>query len=127
MQVKCGYKSLFDLLKYHVIDYKLYKEADLIIGDEKIVISTVHKGKGLEFENVIVPECVNDVYPSWASNTIEEKEEDSRTFYVALSRAMKRLILTYHTISINKYGKTFPRSRTYFLDCIEKHLHKINV
>lgn len=127
MQIKCGNKSLSDLLKYHVLDYKLYKEADLVIGDEKIVISTVHKAKGLEFENVIVPECINDTYPSWVSNTIEEKEEDGRTFYVALSRAMKRLILTYHTISINKYGKTFPRSRTYFLGCIEKHFKKINV
>lgn len=127
MQIKCGNKIFIDLLKYHIIDYKLYKEADLVIGDEKIIISTVHKAKGLEFENVIVPECVTDVYPSWASKKDEEIKEDARTLYVALSRAMKRLIITTHSISINQYGKSFPRRKTYFINCIEKYFNQISV
>lgn len=126
MEIKCANKTLSLLLKKHVPDYKLYKEADLIIGDEKIVISTVHKAKGLEFENVIVPECVTDVYPSWASKTEEERKEDARTLYVALSRAMKRLIITTHSISVNKYGRSFPRTKTPFINCIEKYFNKIS-
>lgn len=127
MEIKCAKKTLSLLLKNHIPEYKLYKEADLIIGDEKIVISTVHKAKGLEFENVIVPECVTDVYPSWASKKEEEINEDARTLYVALSRAMKRLIITTHSISINQDGKSFPRRRTYFLNCIEKYFKRISV
>lgn len=125
MEIKCEKKTLRSLLINHIPEYKLYKEADLIIGDEKIVVSTVHKAKGLEFENVIVPECVTDVYPSWASKTKEEKKEDARTLYVALSRAMKRLIITTHSISVNQYGRSFPRSKTYFINCIEKYFNKI--
>ena len=125
MEIKCEKKTLRSLLINHIPEYKLYKEADLIMGDEKIVISTVHKAKGLEFENVIVPECVSDVYPSWASKTEEEKKEDARTLYVALSRAMKRLIITTHSISVNKYGRSFPRSKTYFINCIEKYFNEI--
>jgi DNA helicase-2/ATP-dependent DNA helicase PcrA len=121
MQLKCGFKPLNLLLKEHIPEYLLYKEVDLIIGDEKIVISTVHKAKGLEFENVIIPECVNDVYPSWSSKTFEEIKEDARTLYVAMSRAMKRLIITTHSESVNKYGKSFPRHRSSFIDCIYKY------
>lgn len=127
MEMRCGIKPLNLLLKKHITEYKLFKESDLIIGDEKIVISTVHKAKGLEFENVIIPECVNDVYPSWASKTEEEKKEDARTLYVALSRSMKRLILTSHSISVNQFGRSFQRSRTQFINCIEKHFNKITV
>lgn len=125
MEIKCGNKKLSDLLRNHILEYKLYKESDLVIGDEKIIISTIHKAKGLEFENVIIPECVNDVYPNWNSKNTEEKKEDARTLYVALSRAMKRLIITTHSISINKFGKTFNKNRSCFLDCIEKHFEII--
>ncbi len=125
MEIKCEKETLRSLLKNNIPGYKLYKEADLIIGDEKIVISTVHKAKGLEFENVIIPECVTDVYPSWASKTEEELKEDARTLYVALSRSMKRLILTTHSISINKFGRSFQRSKSYFINCIEKYFNKI--
>ena len=125
MEIKCGTKPLKLLLKKHIPEYKIYKEADLIIGDEELVISTIHKAKGLEFENVIVPECVNDVYPSWASKIEEEKNEDARILYVALSRAMKRLIITTHSISVNNYGQSFPRSRSYFIKCIENHFNRI--
>lgn len=125
MEIKCGNKKLSDLLRNHILEYKLYKESDLVIGDEKIIISTIHKAKGLEFENVIIPECVNDVYPNWNSKNTEEKKEDARTLYVALSRAMKRLIITTHSISINKFGKTFNKNRSCFLDCIKKHFEII--
>lgn len=139
MEIKCEKKTLRALLKNHIPEYKLYKEADLIIGDEKIVISTVHKAKGLEFENVIIPECVTDVYPSCVTNKmlrearnendkqikLSNLNEDARTLYVALSRAMKRLIITTHSVSINQYGKSFPRSKTYLINCIEKYFNKI--
>lgn len=59
------------------------KEADMLVGDERIVISTVHKAKGRQFDAVVVPE----VY-EYARN-----EETLRALYVAMSRAKRHLVL----------------------------------
>jgi len=127
MEVKCGEKILSDFLKLHIGDYKIFKESDLILGDEKIIISTVHKAKGLEFENVIIPECVKGVYPSWKSTTRDVITEDARTLYVALSRAKKRLVITTHSNFISQYGNIYLREKSPFIKSIEKYFKKISV
>jgi DNA helicase-2/ATP-dependent DNA helicase PcrA len=119
--VRCGKKNLKILLETHIPEYIRYKESDLLIGDELVVVSTVHKAKGLEFQNVIVPECVDAVYPSYYSKTQEQKNEDARTFYVAISRSKSRLTLTHHTLYISDRGNKFSRKRSPFVQCIEKH------
>lgn len=70
-----------------------FKETDLIIGDENLIISTIHRSKGLQFDNVFIPSCNNGIYPF----IYADEEEDARLFYVALTRAKKRLILSSHT------------------------------
>ena len=45
---------------------KLPEEESIV--KEKVFVSTVHKAKGLEFENVIVFGCVDGVYPFFASD-----------------------------------------------------------
>lgn len=97
MKLNCDAMPLKELLKKYVPEYKSYKEADLITGNEKIIVSTVHKAKGLEFENVIIPGCVSDVYPSYYSKTIEEKLEDARILYVALTRSKKNIIISTYS------------------------------
>jgi DNA helicase-2/ATP-dependent DNA helicase PcrA len=82
-------------LKNHLPDYKLYKESDLIIGNEKIIISTIHKAKGLEFETVTIPFCSPGNFPSFMDRTEEDRLESARTLYVALTRAKKKLIITF--------------------------------
>ncbi|MBK6877299.1 MAG: ATP-binding domain-containing protein [Ignavibacteria bacterium] len=79
------------------------KKSDLVIGEEKLVSTVFIKLKGLEFENVVVAECVDDVYPNFASKTKEEISEDARALYVAISRSKKRLYIIYHNKSL--YGK----------------------
>lgn len=81
----------------HLMDLSTYREADLCSSSsfkEKLFVSTVHKAKGLEFENVLVMRSIEGRYPHFAHYTTEEKEEDKRLFYVAISRAMKRLIIS---------------------------------
>ncbi len=63
--------------------YSTYKEADLYIGTEKIVISTVHKAKGLEFDSVILEQT--------GDYTKRNNAEKLKVFYVAMTRAKKRL------------------------------------
>ncbi|MDR2538082.1 MAG: UvrD-helicase domain-containing protein [Bifidobacteriaceae bacterium] len=70
--------------------YNSYNEGDLYIGDEKVLVSTIHKAKGLEFDSVIVPDIDADVYPKDTS----QDAADARLLYVAITRAKKALYLT---------------------------------
>lgn len=63
------------------------KEADLLTGDERIVISTIHKAKGRQFDAVVTP--------GLGKINRDDKgiEETLRLFYVAMSRAKRHLVL----------------------------------
>ena len=101
------------------------KEPDLCnseIIDDNIFIATVHKAKGLEFENVIVMEVNEGVYPFFASQSEAAKMEDARKLYVALSRAKKTLALFYS--QINPWG--YPMRRSYMIDCIKAEFETLN-
>lgn len=105
----------------YIPEYRHFKESDLYIGNEKVVISTVYKAKGLEFDNVIVAETTDENYPMlwpYANSTEEEKKnrilEDSRAFYVAMTRSKKKLFFTSSTLAPN--GKPVKQSR--FKECI---------
>ena len=65
------------------------KEADLLLGDEKIVISTIHKAKGRQFDAVVIP-AVSSVL---SASSPEERAEARRLLYVAMSRARRHLSL----------------------------------
>ena len=84
-------------LSNHLMDLSTFREADLCDSSsfkENLFVSTVHKAKGLEFENVIVMRAVEGRYPHFSHHREEEKMEDRRLFYVAISRSMKRLIIS---------------------------------
>ena len=62
----------------------------------KVSIMTIHAAKGLEFKNVYVTGLEEDLFPShMSSSTREELEEERRLFYVAITRAMKKVTLSY--------------------------------
>jgi DNA helicase-2/ATP-dependent DNA helicase PcrA len=62
----------------------------------KVTIMTIHSAKGLEFKYVFITGLEEDLFPSrLSSSTREELEEERRLFYVAVTRAMKRVTLTY--------------------------------
>lgn len=68
--------------------------------EEKIVLSTIHQAKGLEWDTVFVIGLVEGKFPN--ERALEEDggiEEERRLFYVASTRARARLILTYPIMS----------------------------
>jgi len=72
---------------YH--QYSTYSESDLLLGDERICISTVHKSKGLQFDNVVIPK-----FDEWGFDKEQDKKEERlRLLYVAMTRAKKRLYI----------------------------------
>ena len=58
-------------------------------------LMTVHASKGLEFHTVFLPTLDDDVFPSKPNHTDTGIEEERRLFYVALTRAKKRLFLSW--------------------------------
>jgi DNA helicase-2/ATP-dependent DNA helicase PcrA len=66
---------------------------------DKVTIMTAHSAKGLEYKFVYVTGLEEDLFPSrLSSNTREELEEERRLFYVALTRAMEQVTLSYASI-----------------------------
>jgi superfamily I DNA/RNA helicase len=62
-----------------------------------IRLMTVHNAKGLEFPNVFVVNCTEGHMPHKKSDDLQGLEEERRIFYVAVTRAKERLIITgYH-------------------------------
>ncbi|MES2059501.1 MAG: UvrD-helicase domain-containing protein [Patescibacteria group bacterium] len=64
-----------------------------------VKLMTVHASKGLEFAHVFVSGLEQDLFPhekmGEGDSTLEEKEEERRLFYVALTRAKEKLHLSY--------------------------------
>ena len=79
--------------------------------DSKIIISTVHAAKGLEWDYVILPDMEQDLFPNWIGfcrnckckadcNLVVDKNNESQfldelsVFYVAVTRARKKVSFT---------------------------------
>lgn len=60
----------------------------------KVPIITVHQSKGCEFSTVILAGMSDGVFPGILSKETGQDEEEKRVFYVAITRAKERLILT---------------------------------
>lgn len=63
----------------------------------RIPLITVHQAKGLEFDNVFLAGVSDNTFPSYMSIKSNNLEEEKRTFYVAITRAKKRLYISYNT------------------------------
>ncbi len=63
---------------------------------KRLVLSTIHQAKGLEWEAVFIINVANDAFPNSRAATEQNGlEEERRLFYVAITRAKRHLTLTY--------------------------------
>jgi DNA helicase-2/ATP-dependent DNA helicase PcrA len=101
----------------------LDQDADILAYDvEKVSLLTLHAAKGLEFPVVFVAGCEQGLIPfARDGEHIEDMEEERRLFYVAMTRAMDILCLTYAK-KRRIYGRSFKRQRSLFIEDIEKRL-----
>ena len=110
-------------LENHVMELSTLKEADLCGSaslDEKVFVSTIHKAKGLEFDNVIVFDVVDGRIPSFYSqNDSGRMAEDARKLYVALSRTRSRLYVCYSKLSASTSCPR-PQALSRFMDPIKQ-------
>ena len=65
---------------------------------DTVSLMTIHSAKGLEFSQVYVVGLEENLFPSQLSlNSRTDLEEERRLFYVAITRAEKKLTLSYAT------------------------------
>jgi DNA helicase II / ATP-dependent DNA helicase PcrA len=80
---------------------------------------TIHSAKGLEFKNVFIVGMEENLFPSQMMlNSRADLEEERRLFYVAITRAEKKLYLTYAT-SRYQWGNLRACEKSRFLDEID--------
>ena len=116
--------ALAPQLAQYIMDINTLKEIDFCNSRsirERVYVTTVHKAKGLEFDNVIVFDAVNSRYPNAFNKTKRQDEEDARKFYVAMSRAKRRLFIAYALQLIDHHGYAYNRELTPLMDAIQKH------
>jgi DNA helicase-2/ATP-dependent DNA helicase PcrA len=77
--------------------------------EDQVLLLTVHQAKGLEFDTVFVAGASDNQFPSRRSLKEGRELEEHRLFYVAASRAKKRLFFSYSLI--DNWGREQLRSR----------------
>lgn len=95
------YSTIEDLLA----DIKDLNDTASENENDKVQLSTIHKSKGLEFKAVFVIGCNDGLLPHYRTENIDDER---RLFYVAITRAVKELYLSYLNIYNNKTAYMSP-------------------
>jgi DNA helicase-2/ATP-dependent DNA helicase PcrA len=83
---------------------------------EKVTLMTIHMAKGLEFRYVYIVGLEEDLFPSQMMlGSRADLEEERRLFYVAITRAQKRLFLSY-ALTRYRFGRLKNCEPSRFLD-----------
>ncbi len=105
-QISERYRSLNSLLTDLSLEPAAESVTDITppgTDDEKLVLSTIHSAKGLEWNAVFVMYALEGRFPSTRAAISEEAmEEERRLMYVACTRAKEHLYITY---PINVYDR----------------------
>lgn len=94
---RCRGFNLYQELELHVKEYTALIKQPVKAGIEKngIYIMTFHASKGLEFDEVVIPDCNDGTIPHNKALSEAGIEEERRLLYVAMTRAEKKLTLSY--------------------------------
>jgi DNA helicase-2/ATP-dependent DNA helicase PcrA len=109
-------------LDAYMQDIALLTDADENDKDDrpKVSLMTIHQAKGLEFPFVFVVGLEENLFPSMMSlHSRADLEEERRLFYVAITRAEKKLFLSYAE-SRWKFGKLDFCEPSRFIDEIDE-------
>ena len=109
-------------------DVALATDQDNDTNDKnKVSLMTVHLAKGLEFPYVYIVGLEENLFPSAMNlNSRTELEEERRLFYVALTRAEKKIYLSY-VLSRYRWGKPVDSEKSRFIDEIKEEYLQNNV
>jgi DNA helicase-2/ATP-dependent DNA helicase PcrA len=124
--------SRYDSLERLIADLMLAGDvygADSLSSDDPtdhLVLSTIHQAKGLEWSRVFIPRLVEESFPgNRALGEEGGEDEERRIFYVAVTRAMDELYLTYPmTLARGGRGPTMITKPSRFLSELDAELYE---
>ena len=95
--------------------------------NNKVALMTIHLAKGLEFPFVYIVGLEENLFPSAMNlNSRTDLEEERRLFYVALTRAEKKIYLS-HVLSRYRWGKPVDSEKSRFIDEINDKFIENNI
>ena len=116
--------TLSDFLEDVALASELDK--DINESEKKVSLMTIHLAKGLEFNQVYIVGLEEDLFPSALSSTTRaDLEEERRLFYVAITRAKKKVTITYAKTRY-RWGKLNDCEPSRFITEIDKQYTSFN-
>ncbi len=92
--------------------------------EKPLILSTIHRAKGLEWRVVFVPMLAEDMFPSsLVVGNPEEFEEERRVFYVAITRAKDQLYLISPAL-VRSYRGPMTVRLSQFVSELNSHVYK---
>ena len=91
-------EARLELARAFLDEAALYSGADEGTDVDGVRLMTMHAAKGLEFEIVFVPGCIEGLVPLYSpgrGDTEKELEEETRLFFVSMTRAKRELRLVF--------------------------------
>ncbi|MFQ5662087.1 MAG: 3'-5' exonuclease, partial [Candidatus Paceibacteria bacterium] len=87
-------------------------------------LMTVHASKGLEFEYVFIVGLEDGLFPHSGFDDTKDEEEERRLFYVALTRAKKKVYLSYASVRTIFGSQTVNMPSEFIMDIDEELLEE---
>ena len=98
------------------------------VPNSKIVLSTIHSSKGLEYDSVVLMDSLNGVFPNKVVRNMKqaslqerkEYEEERRIFYVGITRAKEHLTILKYKDRTSAFIKELSKQTDVKIDTEEK-------
>ena len=109
-------------LEEYLQQISLVSDQDSIEEDRELVtLMTLHNAKGLEYDTVFVVGCEDGAFPHMRALEEGGEEEERRLCYVAITRARRRLYLTWAR-ERRLFGRSERNLPSRFIDELPEHL-----
>ena len=121
-EVEDPYSKVRDYLE----SLALFTDSDDITDEDKVLLMTFHNAKGLEFPLVFMTGMEENIFPNQKSENEFDIQEERRLCYVGMTRAEKKLYLTYSSTR-TLWGGTNYNLPSRFLDEAKPFFNEIEV
>ena len=121
-EVEDPYSKVRDYLE----SLALFTDSDDITDEDKVLLMTFHNAKGLEFPLVFMTGMEENIFPNQKSENEFDIQEERRLCYVGMTRAEKKLYLSYSSTR-TLWGGTNYNLPSRFLDEAKPFFNEIEV